>query len=139
MVAHLSRTAFEKSDRYRHYKKVNDVIITIIMNTITYLLGPVNQFDKVFEFQAEIQEFFSYLEALALPESHLFERVSLLYIHGAFELKSGNKDFGLAKFQQAIQILTDLGSDRYANQIKHYLQQILYLHPMPVDKSPYKG
>ena len=125
MVVQLSRTAYEKSNRYRNYKKVNVVISTIIMNTITYLLGPVNQFDKGFEFQAEIKEFFSYLETLAIPESHLFERVSALHLKGAYELKAGNKVIGIAKFQQAIEILSDLGSFSHAKRIKHYLQQIL--------------
>jgi HTH-type transcriptional regulator, SHP2-responsive activator len=125
MVVQLSRTAYDKSNRYRNYKKVNDVIITIMMNTIVYLLGPVNHFNRKLESQAEVIEFFSYLETLAMPETHLFERVSLLYLHGSFELKSGNEDVGLAKFQQAIQILTDLGSNRFATHVEQYLEQIV--------------
>lgn len=125
MVVQLSRIAYEKSERYRQYKKVNDVIITIIMNTITYLLGPVNHFDKKLEYQAEIKEFFSYLKTLAMPESHLFERVHALQLHGAYEIKTGKQDIGIAKIQQAIQILTDLGSVRSAELIEQYLQQIL--------------
>lgn len=125
MVAQLSRTAYEKSNRYRQFKKVNDVIITIIMNTITYLLGPVNHFDKPIKFQAEINEFFSYLEQLALPENHLFERVNLLHLRGAYELKSGNIEGGTNKIHQSIQILNDLGSHGSANRIEQYLQQIL--------------
>ncbi len=125
MVVQLSRTAYEKSNRYRNYKKVNDVISTIIMNTITYLLGPVNHFEKKLEFQTEIQEFFSYLETIAIPESHLFERVNALHLNGAYELKAGNKEIGIAKFQQAIQILTDLGSFGHAKRIEHYMKLIL--------------
>ena len=125
MVVQLSRTAYEKSNRYRNYKKVNVVISTIIMNTITYLLGPVNHFDKDFEFQAEIKEFFSYLETLAMPESHLFERVHVLHLKGAYELKCGKTETGIAKFQQAIQILSDLGSFGHAKRIEHYMQQVL--------------
>lgn len=125
MVVQLSRTAYEKSNRYHNYKKVNDVISTIIMNTITYLLGPVNRFDEKSEFQAEIEEFFYYLETLAIPENHLFERVNLLHLRGAYKLKSGNKESGINNILVAIQILKDLGSHRSAIRIDQYLQQIL--------------
>lgn len=125
MVAQLSKTAYEKSNRYHQYKKVNDAIITIIMNTITYLLGPVNDFDKPIKFQAEINEFFSYLEQLALPENHLFERVNLLHLRGAYDIKTGNIESGTNKIQQSIQILIDLGSQGFANRLEQYLQQIL--------------
>lgn len=125
MVVQLSRTAYEKSSRYRNYKKVNDVISTIIMNTITYLLGPVTHFDEKLAYHAEVEEFFSYLDTLAIPESHLFERVHALQLHGAFALKTGKQDIGIAKIQQAVQILTDLGSVRSAKLIEQYLQQIV--------------
>lgn len=125
LVVQLSRTAYEKSIRYRSYKKANDIIISIMMNTISYLLGPVNRFDKKIEFQTELNEFFTYLESFALPEDHLFERVNLLHLHGAFELKGGNIESGIGKFQQTIRILTELGSVGHANRIEQYLRQIL--------------
>jgi Rgg/GadR/MutR family transcriptional activator len=124
-VVQLSRTAYEKSIRYRMLPKVNTTTATIMMNTITKLVGPVNHFNKRLEFPAEISEFFSYLEKLAIPENHLFERVNLLHLQGTYEIKCGNKETGIKKFQQAIQILTDLGSFGHAKRIEDYMQQIL--------------
>jgi len=125
MVVQLSKTAYEKSIRYRNLKKVNEAIISIIINTIAYLLGPVNRFIENLEYRKEVSEFFSYLETIALPEGHLLERVELLHLKGAYELKIGNKKEGIAKIQHAIQILSDLGSYENANRIENYLQQIL--------------
>jgi len=125
MVVQLSRTAYEKSTRYRMLPKVNTTTATIMMNTISYLIGPVNLFNKRSAFQAEISEFFSYLEKLAIPENHLFERVNLLHLKGAFELKCGNTEKGIQKFQQAIQILTDLGAYGHSKRIQSYMQEIL--------------
>ncbi|KQL52564.1 hypothetical protein AN964_02765 [Heyndrickxia shackletonii] len=125
MVVHLSKTAYEKSIRYRSLKKVNEAIIAIIMNTIVYLLGPVNRFNEKMEYRKEISEFFSYLETIALPESSLLERVELLHLKGAYELRIGNREEGIAKIQHAIQILSDLGSYGNATRIEKYLQQIL--------------
>lgn len=125
MVVHLSKTAYEKSIRYRSLKKVNEAIIAIIMNTIVYLFGPVNRFNEKMEYRKEISEFFSYLETIALPESSLLERVELLHLKGAYELRIGNREEGIAKIQHAIQILSDLGSYGNATRIEKYLQQIL--------------
>ena len=125
MVVQLSRTAFEKSTRYKMLPKVNTATATIMMNTISCLIGPVNHFNKRSEFQTEISEFFSYLEKLAIPESHLFERVNLLHLKGAFEIKCGNTETGIKKFQQAIQILTDLGAHGHSKRIQSYMQEIL--------------
>ncbi|PKR84555.1 helix-turn-helix domain-containing protein [Heyndrickxia camelliae] len=125
MVVQLSRTAYEKSIRYRNLKKVNEAIISVIINTLVYLIGPVNRFHEDLKYQKEIIEFFSYLETIALPESHLFERVELLHLKGAYELKIGNREEGIAKIHHASQILSDLGSFGIANRIENYLQQIL--------------
>ncbi|WP_432361013.1 helix-turn-helix domain-containing protein [Sporosarcina sp. UB5] len=125
MVLQLSRTAYEKSIRYREFQKVDDLIATIIMNTIIYLLGSVNHFNKEMRFQAELNEFFSYLETLALPESRLFERVNLMHLRGAFELRLGNKEEGIAAIRTAIHLLSELGAVRHAKSIENYLDQIL--------------
>ncbi|MBB2480559.1 helix-turn-helix domain-containing protein [Bacillus sp. APMAM] len=125
MVVQLSKTAYEKSIRYRNLKKVNEAIIAIIMNTIVYLLGPVNRFNEKMEYRKEISEFFSYLETIAFPEGRLLERVELLHLKGAYELRIGNREEGIAKIQHAIQILSDLGSYGNATRIEKYLQQIL--------------
>ena len=55
----LSSTAYEKSTRFRDYKKVNDAITAMLFKTIIFLLGPVNRFHEEFTFQKELSEFLS--------------------------------------------------------------------------------
>ena len=125
MVIMLSRTAYEKSARFRDYKKVNDAITAVLFNTIIYLLGPVKRFHEEFTFQKEINEFFSYLETITIPESNLMERVHLLELKGAYDIRTGNKEEGTAKIKQAIQLLNDLNSAKMAYNIEQYLLQII--------------
>ncbi|MES1047592.1 helix-turn-helix domain-containing protein [Heyndrickxia oleronia] len=125
MVIMLSRTAYEKSARFRDYKKVNDAITAVLFNTIIYLLGPVNRFHEEFTFQKEFSEFISYLETITIPESNLMERVHLLELKGAYDIRTGNKEEGIAKIKQAIQLLNDLNSTKMAYNIEQYLLQII--------------
>ncbi|WOV86495.1 helix-turn-helix domain-containing protein [Sporosarcina oncorhynchi] len=125
MVLQLSRTAYEKSIRYQEFQKVNEVIGTILMNTITYLLGPVNQFTNEMRFQAELNEFFSYLNALSIPEHKLFERANLLELKGAYKLRMGEKERGTAMIHKAIHIYTELGAVGLADRMGNYLDHII--------------
>ncbi|MFD1928820.1 helix-turn-helix domain-containing protein [Sporosarcina siberiensis] len=125
MVLQLSRTAYEKSIRYKEFQRVNEVIGTILMNTIIYLLGPINHFTKDMRFQTELTEFFSYLNAISVPEHKLFERANLMYLKGAYELKTGNNPKGIALIQKAIHVFTELGCVAQANLIENYLNQIM--------------
>lgn len=104
---------------------MNDVIGTILMNTIIYLLGPVNHFTKDMRFQEELTEFFSYLNELSLPEYKLFERANLIHLKGVYELRSGNIDQGITIIRKAIHVFTELGSVGQANRIENYLNQIM--------------
>ncbi|MEN2768045.1 helix-turn-helix domain-containing protein [Ornithinibacillus xuwenensis] len=125
MVMLLSRTAYEKSARFRNYDKVTDAITSVLFNTIIFLLGPVNRFHEEFAYQKEMTEFMGYLEAIAIPEGNLTERVLLLELKGAYSIRVGYKEEGTAKIKQAIQILQDLNSTRMANNIEQYLLQII--------------
>ncbi|MEN2467370.1 helix-turn-helix domain-containing protein [Ornithinibacillus sp. JPR2-1] len=125
VVIQLSKTAYIKSSRYQELKKTRDTITAILINTITYLIGPVNRFPEELTYEQEITEFFSYLDAIPLPEDKLFERLKILQLKGALELKLGNKESGEAKLRQTIQILRDLGSVGNANNTSLYLEQIL--------------
>ncbi|MHA6252498.1 helix-turn-helix domain-containing protein [Oceanobacillus sp. CAU 1775] len=125
MVVMLSRTAYEKSARFRNYKRVHQAITSVLFNTIIYLLGSVNKFHEEFTFQKEFDEFISYIENIAIPESNLIERVHLLELKGAYDIRVGNKEEGTAKLKQAIQLLKDLNSTRLANNIEQYLLQIV--------------
>lgn len=121
----LSRTAYEKSIRYKEFQKVNAVITTILMNTITYLLGPVTDFSDDMRFQTELTEFFSYLKKLSLPEHQLFERANLLQLQGAFDLRRGEKEQGITMIRKAIHLFRELGAVGQASRIENYLELIL--------------
>lgn len=125
LVLQLSRTAYEKSIRYQEYQKVNEIIGTILMNTIIYLLGPVHHFSTEIRFKDELAEFFTNLNKLSLPENKLFERANLIYLKGAYEWRLGNKEEGLASMRKAIQLFTELGSVGQSNRIENYIEQIL--------------
>ncbi|WP_197025126.1 helix-turn-helix domain-containing protein [Paucisalibacillus sp. EB02] len=125
MVIMLSRTAYQKSNRFKDFNKVKDAITTVLFNTIIYLLGPVNRFHEEFTYQKEIGEFISYLENLALSEENLLERVHLLQLKGVYDIRTGNKEEGVVKINHSIQILKDLQSTKMANNFEQYLQQIL--------------
>ena len=125
MVVMLSRTAYEKSARFKDFKKVNDSITAVLFNTIIFLLGSVNRFHEEFTYQKEFMEFISYLEQIAIPESNLMERTYLIELKGAYEIRVGNKDEGVAKMKKVIRILNDLNSTKLANGIEQYLLQIM--------------
>lgn len=125
MVLQLSRTAYEKSIRYKEFQQVNDVIGTILMNTIIYLLGRVDHFTNEMRFQDELSEYFSYLNVLSLPEHKLFERANLMHLKGAYELRSGNKEQGIAIMEKVVHIFTELGAVGQAKHMESYLEQIM--------------
>ncbi|MGP4066213.1 Rgg family transcriptional regulator [Oceanobacillus sp. M65] len=121
MVITLSRTAYEKSTRFKGYLKIHDAITAVLFNTIIYLLGSVNRFHEAFTYQKEFNEFMSYLEEVAIPESNLVDRVHLLQLKGAYEIRTGNKEEGIIKMEKAIHLLKELDSTKLANNIEEYL------------------
>lgn len=121
MVMTLSRTAYEKSARFSSYSKIHDSITAVLFNTIIYLLGSVNRFHEAFTYQKEFNEFMSYLEEVAIPESNLVDRVHLLQLKGAYEIRTGNREGGIIKVENAIQLLRELNSTKLANNIEQYL------------------
>ncbi len=125
MVMMLSRTAYEKSACFRDYTKIHDAITSVLFNTIIYLLGSVTRFNEEFTYQKEFSEFLSYLEEVAIPESNLVDRVHLLQLKGAYEIRTGNKEEGIVKMEKAIQLLRELNSTKLANNIVEYQRLIM--------------
>ncbi|MGE8205439.1 hypothetical protein ACQKP0_12810 [Heyndrickxia sp. NPDC080065] len=126
MVLTLSKTAYEKSTRYHKLKKINHVIVPILINTLIHLIGPVNLGnEKIQKYKKEADIFFSYLENASIPESSLYERIQLLYIKGIYEIKMGDCKKGIAKANKAIKILSDLGSYDLVNNMESYLGLVL--------------
>ena len=118
MVITLSKTAYEKSVDFREFKKVNDVIIAILLSTLTYLLGPI-------KYVEEYKVFLTYIENITIPENLLYSRNHLLYMKGVFEIKTGNREKGIAIVNKAISIFHELGSTGLVIEWDNYLQIIL--------------
>lgn len=125
MVMSLSKTAYVKSSRFRDYEKVNTLVTSILFNTVIYLIGPVNRFDDTFHYTDEMNEFIAYLEDIAIPEQRLFEKLHLMQLKGIYDIRIGRKEEGRAQVEATIQLLHALNAPKLADNIRHYLQQIL--------------
>ncbi len=118
MVMTLSKTAYEKSVPFRGLKKVHNIIIYILLNTLTYLLGP----NKYVE---EYKIFLGYIDQITIPEKDLFSRNHLLYMQGIYEIKVGNREKGVKIVNKAISMFRELGSTGLVIERKNYLKIIL--------------
>ncbi|MFC4353883.1 helix-turn-helix domain-containing protein [Chryseomicrobium palamuruense] len=125
MVMSLSKTAYVKSSRFRDYEKVNTLVTSILFNTVIYLIGPVNRFDDAFHYRQEMNEFLAYLEDIAIPEQRLFEKLHLMQLKGIYDIRIGKKEEGRAQVEATIQLLYSFNAPKLADNIRHYLQQIL--------------
>ena len=119
MVVTLSKTAFEKSAGFGKLKKFDKVIIPILLNTLTYLMGGATH-DSV-----QYKVFLGYLEGLDIPEEDLYTRTALLQTKGIHEIKTGNQEKGVEMFKKAIAIYNALGSKNLAMTAENYLKIVL--------------
>ncbi|WP_438311705.1 helix-turn-helix domain-containing protein [Sporosarcina sp. FA9] len=119
MVMTLSKTAFEKSSRFGKMKKIDKVIIPILINTLTYLMAGSTLYVEQYKI------FLGYLEGLDIPEEDLYSRNALLQIKGIHEIKIGNREIGIEMVKKAIFIFTELGSNGLAVTAENYLQIVL--------------
>lgn len=125
MVITLSKTAFEKSARFRKFKKINLTVISILLNTLNYLIGPVNFVQEKMEHEEEFALFVSYIKSMEMPESALFEKLQLMAQEGFYQIKIGHVDKGVQQAKKAIAILTDLEAYGVANNYDNYLRLLL--------------
>lgn len=121
MVMTLSKTAFEKSSRFGKLKKTDKVMIPILINTLTYLMGG----SKPILYVEEYKVFLGYLESLDIPEEDLYTRNALLQVKGIQEIKIGNREKGIEMVKKAIFIFTELGSQELAVTTENYLKIVL--------------
>ena len=124
-VVQLSKITYEKCNRYKRWENYNSIVVSILINTIIHLIGPVNLGNKKLKaFQQEAAIFFSYLATMSIPEGNLFERVQILQLKGVYELKMGHVKQGKQKVEKAIQILKELECHKIANNIESYIKLI---------------
>lgn len=119
MVILFSKLAYEKSARFRNFKKIDKVIFPILMNTLIYLTR-----QSTFSVE-QYKTFFTYLENLHIPEEDLYIRNSLLQVQGIYEMRIGNLDEGTKMVRNAISIFNDLGSTKLAVTTENFLNIII--------------
>lgn len=118
MVLTLSETAYKKSVYLRKLAKVNQIIIYLLLNTLTYLL-------RNNTFLREYKLFLDYLGNISIPEKDLLSRNHLLYLQGIYEIKTGNKEKGIEVVNHAISMFRELGSMGLVTERENFLQIIL--------------
>lgn len=118
MVLTLSETAYAKSIYLRKLSKVNQIIIYILLNTLTYLL-------RHKKYLSECKVFIGYLDEISIPEKDLLSRNHLLYLQGIYEIQKGNQEKGIEDVQKAISMFRELGSTGLLIERENYLKIIL--------------
>lgn len=125
MVIVLSKTAYTKSSRFKEYEKMNDLVTSILFNTVIYLMGPVNSFHESFIYKLETHEFLLYLDNITIPEKRLFERLHLMQLKGVYQMRIGNIDEGHAQTEKAIRLFKEMEAPQLAENLQHYVKLIL--------------
>jgi Rgg/GadR/MutR family transcriptional activator len=126
MVLNLSHTAFKKGKRYHSFRDYKNVMASIFLSTIIYLIGPVNKGDEmVTKYEADILKFFSYIEDLKLEEHETHLRIHVRYIKGIYMIKKGQVEEGTELVNYMISILRELQCENNAADFERYLGLIL--------------
>ncbi|MDQ0351868.1 Rgg/GadR/MutR family transcriptional activator [Alkalibacillus filiformis] len=121
MIETLSKTAYKKSKQ--GLPKVRETVNNILLNTIVYLIGPVNQPKKLVNEQS-IQYFFETVEGNCL-ETDLLLKTNIMQLKGMYEVKKGNRDDGLEMVNRAIEVFKDLQAPHLAKDAERYLSLML--------------
>ncbi|RNA66909.1 helix-turn-helix domain-containing protein [Alteribacter keqinensis] len=125
MVLNLSHTAFKKGKRYHSFKDYKNVMASIFLSTIIYLMGPVNKGDEmVTKYNEDILKFFSYIESLKLEEHETHLRIHVRYVKGIYMIKKGQVKKGTEHVNRMISLLRELGCEKNAADFERFLKLI---------------
>lgn len=105
--------------------KVRNTLISILLNTLIYILRSVNRFKEDFKYQKEFEVFSTYLESFIISETNLKEIIQLTVLNGAKKIRTGETNQGIKEMKQAIDLLRKLGAKAEAASNEQYLQQII--------------
>ncbi|PKR76698.1 hypothetical protein CEY16_12835 [Halalkalibacillus sediminis] len=117
-VINMTKIAVEKS-----YSDDKRLILSIIMNTLIHLLGPVNKINCEFNEQA-FQHFFKIAEAHC-EETYLYEKNNILQLKGIYLIKKGNLSEGIEMVTSGIELLKKYGFNKEAEKMEHYLELMI--------------
>lgn len=113
----LSRMALKHAEFYKEVSSIHQEYCQIILNLITIYIEK-NQLRLA---KQHLDHLYQRLEKSEL----LYEKNKLNFLYGIYLIKSGKKEIGIDKAQQAIEILSNLDLHTSANQHFLYLEHIL--------------
>ena len=126
MVLNLSHTAFKKGKRYHSFKDYKNVMVSIFLSTIIFLMGPVNKGNEmVTKYEEDILKFFSYIESLKLDEYETHLRIHVRFINGIYMIKRGRFKEGKELVNNMISLLRQLNCENNAADYERFLQLVL--------------
>lgn len=117
MVIHLSEIVYKNSEKLKQHKKLHEIILRIMLNTLIYLTGGA---DPKFLYREECERFFTYLDRIGIPEGDLSARNSVLYLRGVYLLRLGDWRAGSKLIEESIQTLKLLGARSTAKYQEDY-------------------
>jgi Rgg/GadR/MutR family transcriptional activator len=121
LVFTLSKTAYDKSHRFKELSKNHKAIISILMNTLIYLIG--GQYTHSYIQQYETYK--SYLMNMKIKEQDLFTQTYLMFIEGLYKIKTGHREEGTELAVSALNTLEKLNAPNIAFGLKTYLELVL--------------
>lgn len=121
-VITFSDLIYNKSEPMKKLPLLHDVLISILLNTITYLTGGQ---DPHFAYKKESQTFIHYLENSEIPEKDIHARIAHMQAKAYVEIRLGKIKKGTSILQRAITIYEELGANELALQCSNYLHLML--------------
>lgn len=121
LVVTLTKTAYENSYRFKDFPKYYKTTVSILMNTLIYLMGGQHTHPYIEHYET----FKSYLMNMEIKEEDLYIKNQLLFIEGIYEIKTGNRERGIELATSALRTLEQLDAPNIALGIKTYLDFVL--------------
>lgn len=117
MVVTLTRTAVNKSARYRGMKNGASTVTGVLLNTLIYLTGIPNKHVSPYA-----EEFLEALDQLELDDRDLYEKMEQGVVKGYYEMKIGQVSQGEKRVREVITFYKSVGSMDLAKKVETYLE-----------------
>lgn len=121
LVVTLTKTAYDKSFRFKDFPKYYKTIVSILMNTLIYLMGGQYTHPYIEHYDT----FKSYLMSMEIKEEDLFFKNQLMFIEGLYKIKTGNKEEAIELAVSAMRTLEQLDAPNIAIGLNIYLDFVL--------------
>jgi len=122
LVFTFSKTIYNKSGSIKKLPLLHNVLIRILLNTITYLTGGE---DPHFAYEKECEMFLRYLKNSDIPEQDIYARIGLLQATAYVNVRLGNIEQGTSILKRIIAMYEELEAHELALQHSNYLHIFL--------------